>query len=243
MSHATNYFENIIANFFRTTAVSKPAAHYIALFSTLPAEDGTGGVELVGNGYARQRHGPGDANWAAPAYAGLALVATRWLVANANRKWLAGSFAVALLAGAALTAAALSPRFVEAIGQTNAFKLLRGWNTQGPAIALAAREGGFEAVLAEDREDMASLLYYTRRTGVPILMWTPDSAHPSDHYQMTKPYAGTPDRVLFVTRREDSSDVTGRFAAARETEIVSVTIGKDRQRTFRLIDLSGFQID
>lgn len=66
MSHATNYFENIIANFFRTTAVSKPAAHYMALFSTLPAEDGTGGVELVGNGYARQRHGPGDANWAAP---------------------------------------------------------------------------------------------------------------------------------------------------------------------------------
>ena len=184
-----------------------------------------------------------NANWAAPAYAGLALVATRWLVANANRKWLAGSFAVALVAAAALTAAALSPRFVEAIGQTNAFKLLRGWNTQGPAIALAAREGGFDAVLAEDREDMASLLYYTRRSGVPILMWTPDPTHPSDHYQMTKPYAGTPDRVLFVTRREESSDVTGRFASARETEIVSVTIGKDRQRTFRLIDLSGFQID
>lgn len=184
-----------------------------------------------------------NANWAAPAYAGLALVATRWLVENANRKWLAASFAIALLAGGALYAAALSPRFVEAIGQTNAFKLLRGWNTQGPAIARAAREGGFEAVLAEDREDMASLLYYTRRTGVPILMWTPEPGHPSDHYQMTKPYAGAPDRVLFITRREDSSDVTGRFASAHESEIVSVTIGKDRQRTFRLIDLAGFKVD
>lgn len=64
--HASNYLEGLIARFFLSTALTKPAAHYLALFSTLPAEDGSGGVELSGNGYARQRYGPGDANWSAP---------------------------------------------------------------------------------------------------------------------------------------------------------------------------------
>lgn len=65
MSHATNYFEELISRFFRSTAITKPAAHYLALFNLVPGEDGTGGVELSGGGYARQRHGPADANWLA----------------------------------------------------------------------------------------------------------------------------------------------------------------------------------
>jgi hypothetical protein len=36
------------------------------LFTTLPGEDGTGGVEVSGTGYARIQHGPSDATWAAP---------------------------------------------------------------------------------------------------------------------------------------------------------------------------------
>ena len=179
-----------------------------------------------------------NANWAAPAYVGLGVVATAWLM-RASVRWLYASTGLAAALGVGLYAAALSPPFVEAIGQTNAFKLLRGWNVQGPAIARAAAEGGYEAILAEDREDMASMLYYARGANVPIRMWTPEPGHPTDHFQMTAPYAGAPARVLFVTRREDAADVTGRFAVANEREIISVTIGKDRRRVFRLIELEG----
>ena len=76
-------------------------------------------------------------------------------------------------------------------------------------------------------------------TTVPVDLWTPEPGHPTDHFQMTAPYAGAPARVLFVTRREDAADVTGRFAVANEREIISVTIGKDRRRVFRLIELEG----
>lgn len=37
---------------------------HVGLFSTLPADDGTGGVELAGNGYARTAVAVTDANWA-----------------------------------------------------------------------------------------------------------------------------------------------------------------------------------
>ncbi len=66
MSHATNYFEDMIARFFRTSSPAKPAALYVALFLTLPDEGGANGVEVGGGGYARVRNGPADANWSAP---------------------------------------------------------------------------------------------------------------------------------------------------------------------------------
>ena len=66
MSHATNYFEDLIARFFRSASLLKPSAHYLALFNTLPDEAHQQGVEVSGGGYARVRHGPADANWSAP---------------------------------------------------------------------------------------------------------------------------------------------------------------------------------
>ena len=66
MSHATNYFEDMIARFFRTSSPAKPAALYVALFTTLPDESGANGIEVNGGGYARVRNGPADANWSAP---------------------------------------------------------------------------------------------------------------------------------------------------------------------------------
>ena len=186
-----------------------------------------------------------NANWAAPAFVGLSIVATVWLLRVEARRWMVATLAVSIVVAAGLYTAALSPRFIDMIGQSNAFKLLRGWNTQGPAIARAAREGGFEAIMAEDREDMASLLYYTRESGLPLYMWTPEPGHPTDHFQMSRPYAGTPDRVLFITRRDDSTDVANRFASAREIEISSIPIGIKRgetvRRVFHMIELSGFK--
>jgi 4-amino-4-deoxy-L-arabinose transferase-like glycosyltransferase len=186
-----------------------------------------------------------NANWAAPALVGFSLVATAWLVRSDRMKWLYASLAIALVVGAALFAAAVSPRFVEMVGQTNAFKLLRGWNTQGPAIARAAHEGGFTTLLAEDREDMASLLYYTRGQGLTIRMWTPDPAHPTDHFQMARAFDGAPERLLFVTRRDDARDVTQHFGVVHELEVTSLVIGMKRgepqRRTFHFIELGAFK--
>jgi len=52
---------------FRAVARTYPATHYIALFTAMPAEDGTGGTEVTGTGYARQGITRGTAGWSAPA--------------------------------------------------------------------------------------------------------------------------------------------------------------------------------
>lgn len=67
MSAATNYLEEQLGtHILRTSSFTKPSTIYVALFTTLPGEDGTGGVEVSGTGYARIQHGPSDATWAAP---------------------------------------------------------------------------------------------------------------------------------------------------------------------------------
>lgn len=67
MSAASNYLEGEIGkHLLRTGSWTKPSTLYVALFTVLPAEDGTGGTEVTGTGYARIQHGPSDATWAEP---------------------------------------------------------------------------------------------------------------------------------------------------------------------------------
>lgn len=67
MSAASDYLEEQLGtHLLRTGSFTKPSTIYVALFTTLPDEDGTNGVEVNGAGYARVQHGPSDATWAAP---------------------------------------------------------------------------------------------------------------------------------------------------------------------------------
>lgn len=51
----TDYLENaILDHVLRNTTYTSPASIYIGLFTTMPSDDGTGGVEVSGGSYARQ---------------------------------------------------------------------------------------------------------------------------------------------------------------------------------------------
>jgi len=47
------------------SAPATPTSLYVALFTTSPSADGTGGVEVAGNGYARSRAEQNTTNWPA----------------------------------------------------------------------------------------------------------------------------------------------------------------------------------
>jgi hypothetical protein len=64
---ATDWLEGQIGtHLLRTSSWTKPTDVYVALFTTIPDDDGTNGVEVTGTGYARIKHGPADDKWAAP---------------------------------------------------------------------------------------------------------------------------------------------------------------------------------
>lgn len=65
---ATNWLEDALAkHIFRAgAALPQPTELHVALYTTLPAEDGTGGVEPSAASYARVQYGPGSTYWSAP---------------------------------------------------------------------------------------------------------------------------------------------------------------------------------
>src|SRR5260370_3990249 len=62
------YLSDALLGVARGTAFpAVPASFYLLLYTTLPTKnDGTGGVEVAGNGYARQALAPSTATWGAP---------------------------------------------------------------------------------------------------------------------------------------------------------------------------------
>lgn len=67
MSNATNALEELIGNhLLRTATWSKPTDIYVGLFTTMPDEAGSGGVEVTGGSYARVQCGPGNSYWTGP---------------------------------------------------------------------------------------------------------------------------------------------------------------------------------
>ncbi len=178
-----------------------------------------------------------NANWSAPAYVGLSIVACAWLLRADAKRLLWISTGLALLVAGLLYAMALDRRVIEAAGQTNAFKLLRGWDVQGPELAKAAE--GFDAILMEDREDMASALYYARGSSAPIYMLKPGPS-PTDHFQMTRAYDPSKGRrVLFVTGRSDPQDVLSRFAKHERIGESVFATARNRERRLVFFALEG----
>ena len=171
-----------------------------------------------------------NANWAATAYVAAVPLVARLLITLSRR----GASGLALLPNALAAAAILlftvSPAAVDAAGLANAYKRLHGWRTLGDRVAGEASSGRYKAIVADNRNVVASLLYYARPRNVPVLIWDRDRVD-DNHFDMTlrlTPEAGAP--LLLVLQRTDPSVVLNTFVSSRLVANVDVGLGGDRMR-------------
>lgn len=179
-----------------------------------------------------------NANWAAPAFVTLSIIVCAWAVRHGALRALAANAAVNGALALLLGSLAASPALVSAIGQENSVKRLRGWNEAGRTIITIASSAPFTAILSDDREDMASLYYYTRARKVPLRMWP--SENPGNEYEAS--YALSADvssLVLFVTRKSDVSTITSSFASSERIGSIETRLDSKRKRVFHLFALKG----
>lgn len=178
------------------------------------------------------------ANWAAPAFIALSILMCAWALRSTSRWPLASNAFVNGAIAVLLCALAASPALVSFLGQDNAAKRLRGWPEAGGTIMTIASSGPFTAILSDDREDMASLTYYTRERNLPLRMWP--STNPGNEYEAR--HALTPDiasYVLLVTRRQDASNITSAFTSTERIGTVETRLDAKRTRIFYLYALTG----
>jgi 4-amino-4-deoxy-L-arabinose transferase-like glycosyltransferase len=178
------------------------------------------------------------ANWAAPAFIALSILMCAWALRGTSRWPLAGNAFVNGAVAVLLCALAASPALVSFLGQDNAAKRLRGWPEAGETIMTIASSAPFTAIISDDREDMASLTYYTRDRKLPLRTWP--SANPGNEYEAR--HALTPDiasYVLLVTRRQDASNITSTFTSTERIGTIETRLDAKRTRIFYLYALTG----
>lgn len=178
------------------------------------------------------------ANWAAVAYPSAIILITAW--AFRARFGLAAKASVGFHLAAALGFIVAFSNFaiIDSLGLSNAVKRVRGWDVQGAYVREAAM--GFDAILVDDRELMASLLYYARG-GPPIL--ARDSNHRvENHFEAFLPYdAASAPRALFVDLDPKAPAVVHEFAHVAPVGSNVADLKRGRERTIYVFDVSGYK--
>lgn len=185
-----------------------------------------------------------NANWAAVSYSAGTLLVVAWLLAPRTPRWLLPSSVVLhLVGGIFLYALLLSPGLIEALGRTNDFKRVRGWDTIAEELQtrLAEEPGRFAAVLTDNRLVHTELLYYLRPSPVPIRTWDWDGS-PGNHFELVHAYSTdmrTP--VLYVSRNQPPTGVFAQFESVETLGRIEIPIGGKRRRVFWLHALDGYR--
>ena len=153
-----------------------------------------------------------NANWAMTAYpAALILVPAvllRWRAAWAL--WASAILHAAV--GLVFTAALLNFGVADALGLSNAVKRLRGWDETAAQVMDRLRAADADALLLDDRELAAHLVWELRDEPVPIRVLDPDG-RPDNTYEIALPVAPCAYRryllVTHLTELADAHDAVG----------------------------------
>jgi 4-amino-4-deoxy-L-arabinose transferase-like glycosyltransferase len=191
-----------------------------------------------------------NANWAAPAYVAASVLVVAWALEANPALWRGRALAATgsvvghagLVAALLVYLAATYGRPDALPGKADPFKRVRGWVEFGTAVAhVRANEMPGAPLLVDERKLMAEALYYVKPRLAEAYKWKP-TAQIHDHFDLTRPFAGGgPDRLLYVTEREDASEITSRFATAEMLAEIRTPIGVSRERVVKLYELEGFK--
>lgn len=178
-------------------------------------------------------------NWAAVAYPSTVVLATVWAF-RARRTQFAAQISILLhlVIGAGFLAAFVSPGFAEAVRASSAFAKLRGWESQGAAIARQSRD--YDAVMTDDREVMGELVYYARN-GEPIVAWN-SNVRIDSHFEAFNAFdPARHRRLLYVTTNADALYIQNRFVKINKIGALTARTGPGKLRTLHLFEVSGFK--
>ncbi|MEE9273596.1 MAG: glycosyltransferase family 39 protein [Robiginitomaculum sp.] len=170
-----------------------------------------------------------NANWAVNAYISGSLLAARFGIINAPL-WLGRSFALRLLLGIFFTIAVLSPPLVNALGQANAVKHVRGWPQTNALVKKITTKGydkgygkgygrqNYSAIAVDNRLLFFELSYYglEKDTGLPLHMWL-NTNHATHHAEAVAPLPASKTEdgpVLIINYYWDCPDMKGAIKQA-----------------------------
>jgi 4-amino-4-deoxy-L-arabinose transferase-like glycosyltransferase len=182
-----------------------------------------------------------NANWAAPAFISANVLAAAVLVRAAAWRWIAVSIALGAIAQVALLIGDANARRLSIpwISKPDVYARTMGWRSLGDEVEKLARANGARTVAAQQRDIVASLLYYQRDTGRPVLSWAA-SAVPNHHFDLTRRLtAAASDPVLFITSCGSPALLTRYYRSVEPAGRLEARSGPTTSRSYYAFKLSG----
>ncbi|MHA1545617.1 MAG: ArnT family glycosyltransferase, partial [Alphaproteobacteria bacterium] len=176
------------------------------------------------------------ANWAATAYVAATPALVAWLVRLDRAKMLAEFVgwhgAVAVAGYLFVVALALWP----SVPGAHYVARLRGWDTLGAQIT--ERNTDRRPIMADARQMMAEIIYYTRGKSNSYVMWDANKRL-EHHYELTIPYVSG--SVFLVTGYPNTRHITRCFAAVGSQAEVTIDTGASTKRLVFMQTLDDFK--
>ncbi len=182
-----------------------------------------------------------NANWAAPAFISANVLAAAVLVRHAAWRWIALSVALGVAAQIALLIGDANARRLSIpwLPKPDVYARTMGWRSLGEEVEKAARATGARTIAAQHRDVVASLLYYQRDTGRPVLSW-PASAIANHHFDLTRRLtAVAPDPVLFIATCASAAPFAKHYRSVEPAGRLEVRSGPNSSRSYFAFKLSG----
>lgn len=192
------------------------------------------------------------ANWAAPVYVPATVLVVAWLVKQKKQALLTASLALHVVVAVLVANVGLlhkmpgvtwvGDKTVLAEGKIkDPFKRLLGWNDLGEGASILLQAYPEAGLLTDSRKIHAELVYYIRPHPFDAVKWNPTGAI-GDHFDlMTDITASGKQDFIFITEREDISDMDPYFMYTDRIGNIEVSPYKDHEINYYAYYLKGFK--
>lgn len=192
-----------------------------------------------------------NANWAGAAFVAGSVLAAGWLLRWNARRWMIGGLAFQALFALFFVICMVSPKVADAVGLSNGFKRVRGWDQTVQAIIDRTREeqalhGGVSAVAMDDRFVYNAAAYYGRdyfgQPGAPPLRMWVHEAHPQNQAETETPLNAAYGKRALIVSLEGGyrPEIEQDFKQVSGLQIARVRLDKKRSRRIDLFIAEGF---
>ena len=192
-----------------------------------------------------------NANWAGAAFVAGSVLAAGWLLRWNARRWLIAGLGFEAVFAAFFMVCMIAPKAADAVGLSNGFKRVRGWDQTVQAIIDRSREeqalrGPLSAVAMDDRFVYNAAAYYGRdyfgQPGAPPLRMWVHEAQPQNQAETEAPLDAAYGRRALIVSLEGGyrPEIEQDFKQSSALQIARVRLDKKRSRRIDLFIAEGF---
>ena len=190
------------------------------------------------------------ANWAAVAYPASSVLLASWIgrtFGGETGRIKAGGL---IKTGVGLNAVIgvffaviwLAPSIGDAIGGSNAFKRVRGWEQTADELGASALRHNATALMLDEREVWHGVDYYGRDRNLPPVRAWRRGDHPRSHAEEAGTIRPGEDRIVLIASvvPEDRPKIRADFDSIESLGELSVPLGPKKKRVLKLYLASGY---